>query len=249
MHKYLLMIATILFISTGTAFATGDSANGSGYKPYTCEPNDAGVETCYCAGRYDCNYMISDGVCDVPMPELGSNASGNDMACDDNFGGVGEYVCECSAEITRPGVSRRPDRFDAPNESALPEPSARDRRRDHRPTTSTDDIIAPNNRTTDSDNEVVPARRGNAPETDNIVAPNNRTTEEETRARRERSGFENVPDGSSNTINLEERRAAEDEAPSNEVVPARRGRPRTEDPDAEEEEEETEQPTRRDHRR
>lgn len=160
LKKYLLMIVAIFFVSTGSAFAAGDDAAGPGsYKPYTCEPNDAGVETCYCAGRYDCAVMASSGVCDIPFPQGGSSASSNDTSCNDDFGGVGEYVCECSIEITRPDVSRRPDAFNPANETAPAGPSARDRRRTRRGTSPADDIVAPNNR----DNEVVPARRGNAP--------------------------------------------------------------------------------------
>lgn len=167
MHKYLLMIATILFVSMGTAFATGDSPGGAGsYKPYTCEPNDAGVETCYCAGRYDCAVMAASGVCDVPFPEGGSSATSNDTSCDSNFGGVGEYVCECSAEITRPETPRQPGSFNPATENAPRDPSARDHRRPRRSTSSTDDIVSPGNRTSDRDNEVVRARRGTAPVSD-----------------------------------------------------------------------------------
>lgn len=141
MKQLLLTVLLALIVSTGTALATDDAA-GNSYKPYTCEQNEFGVETCYCAGRYDCNYMISDGVCDVPMPELGEHATGNDMVCDDNFGGVGEYVCECSAEVgTRPGTSRRPDTFDSTTENA------------------------PSERT----NETVPSRRGRAPDSGSVT--------------------------------------------------------------------------------
>ncbi len=172
MQKYLLMIVTILFVCTGMAFATeddSDSGDSGGHDPFTCEENDEGVETCYCSGESDCKEMQDSGVCDVPMPELGSNATGNDTSCDRNFGGVGEHVCQCSAELTGPEVSRRPDRFDPATENAPREPSVRDHRRTRRDTTSTDDIVSPGSRTTNRDNEVVRSRRGTAPAQEPIV--------------------------------------------------------------------------------
>ena len=164
------MLTTILAfaISMGTAFATEDDADADPpYHPYLCSPNDDGVETCYCASRYDCNYMIRDGVCDVPMPELGEHATGNDMVCDDNFGGVGEYVCECSAERAGFETSRRPDAFNSPTENA-PVSRPRPRRAGDRFEQVPNDASNPAS-PSERRNETVPARRGNAPEAETAV--------------------------------------------------------------------------------
>jgi len=171
MKQGILTVLIALMISMGTAFATEDDENADPpYHPYLCGPNDEGVETCYCASRYDCNYMIRDGVCDVPMPELGEHATGNDMVCDDNFGGVGEYVCECSVEISRPESSRRPDAFNLPTENT---PVSRPRPRragdpfEQVPDSATD-TLSPDERR----NESVPARRGDAPVTNTATEEN-----------------------------------------------------------------------------
>lgn len=136
MRQRLLTAILALILSAGTAFATDDNANTSSgeHPPFSCEKNDAGDFVCYCAGEADCQEMQDSGVCDVPMPELGPRATGNDTSCNDNFGNVGEYVCECTATSSA-GVSRRPEAFNSPTENA------------------------PSERT----NETVPARRGSAP--------------------------------------------------------------------------------------
>ena len=176
MKQALLAMFLAFIVSMGTAFAAEDDDNGDPpYHPYLCGPNDDGVETCYCASRYDCNYMIRDGVCDVPMPELGEHATGNDMVCDDNFGGVGEYVCECSAERAAPETSRRPDAFNTPTENA-PVSRPRSRRAGDR-FEQVPDGTSNTNSPSERRNETVPARRGRSHEADTASEADNETEE------------------------------------------------------------------------
>jgi len=150
MDRLLITSFLTVVISFGTAYAADDNANTSGgsHPPYTCEKNAAGDFVCYCSGESDCQEMQDSGVCDVPMPELGQHATGNDTDCDENFGGVGEYVCECTATLSD-NVSRRPGAFNSPVENA------------------------PSERT----NETVPSRRGRAPASDTATESDVETEE------------------------------------------------------------------------
>ncbi len=182
MRQLLLTAILALIVGAGVAFAADDHANtsGGGHPPYTCEKNAAGDFVCYCSGEADCQEMQDSGVCDVPMPELGEHATGNDTDCDDDFGGVGEYACECTATLSD-SVSRRPDAFNSPVENA------------------------PSERT----NETVPSRRGRAPN-NGLVIESGQEVEERPSGRTVRDHRTGVARSSSSETSEEESRRIEE---------------------------------------
>lgn len=165
MIRVILTALLLLILSMGMALATGDDVNTSSgeHPPYSCEKNDAGDFVCYCTGRADCHEMQDQGVCDVPIPELGEHATGNDTVCEENFADVGEYVCHCTATSSRDNSSRS-GTFNSPTENApvsRPRPRRGGDRFEQLPD-GTSNTLSPSEHT----NETVPSRRGSAPALD-----------------------------------------------------------------------------------
>ncbi len=145
MHKFLLMIATLLLFSTVTAFTAPDDSEEGGDEEeettFECSDDPDVGSTCTCeTGKGACGDMIEEGVCS------------SDIWCRDISGGERYCICDWAAP-TRGGTSRRPDAFTPATENAP----------------RSDDIVAPNNRSTGRRSETVPARRGGAPRSDTVI--------------------------------------------------------------------------------